>query len=246
LTKERESALAAAARQGHAPIVEYLLQHGANVNARNIFGNTPLMSAAQCKNETVVRLLLQAGADVRSTGAQGETAYLYAARYCSPQVLAMLEKRGADIAASDASGRDALLWAAAQDNVINVDYLITRGFNVNKMSADRWTPLLATRSDATKDKLMSAGADVKVADRYGNTPLHYVCQTGNVELAARMIKNGAEVNTRNKQGYTALMFVQSYGANSAWREAMERLLTSSGAKESYTCIGDPKYCDFKP
>jgi len=47
---------------GHLEATKILLQHGASVNERNIFGRTPLDNAATGGHEAVVRLLLEAGA----------------------------------------------------------------------------------------------------------------------------------------------------------------------------------------
>uniref|UniRef100_A0A383VNM7 Uncharacterized protein n=1 Tax=Tetradesmus obliquus TaxID=3088 RepID=A0A383VNM7_TETOB len=47
------------------PLVQLLLQHGADVNAASAIG-TPLIMAAYNQNTQLVRLLLQAGADVNA------------------------------------------------------------------------------------------------------------------------------------------------------------------------------------
>jgi ankyrin repeat protein len=55
-------ALYAAARNGHAEVVEYLLARGASVDARGVFGATALHWAAMNGHEPVVNLLLARGA----------------------------------------------------------------------------------------------------------------------------------------------------------------------------------------
>jgi hypothetical protein len=47
------------AQQGHISIVQLLVQHGANRNARNRFGMTPLMFAAQSGHADICRFLLE-------------------------------------------------------------------------------------------------------------------------------------------------------------------------------------------
>jgi ankyrin repeat protein len=56
-------ALYAAARNGHREVVEYLLDQGADVNARGVFGATALQWAAFNGHTGVVELLLARGAD---------------------------------------------------------------------------------------------------------------------------------------------------------------------------------------
>ena len=54
-----------AAEQGHAGVVEVLLARGADANARDKKGETPLLKAAARGQTAVCRLLLQARGDVR-------------------------------------------------------------------------------------------------------------------------------------------------------------------------------------
>ena len=44
--------------------MKFLIERGANVNAQDINGNTPLFIAYSCNNISAVNLLINAGADV--------------------------------------------------------------------------------------------------------------------------------------------------------------------------------------
>ena len=68
-------ALYAAARNGHAPVVEYLLARGANINAKGVFGATALHWAAINGHAGVVELLISHGANLAAKDARfGATA----------------------------------------------------------------------------------------------------------------------------------------------------------------------------
>lgn len=98
--------------------VHALLQAGADPNAPNHFGKTPLMVAAHLNRPDVVRLLLAAGAQVnlrtsanatwcrRSVTAE-RTALTYAAENASPVVMRLLLEAGADPGQA-AGGHDSL------------------------------------------------------------------------------------------------------------------------------------------
>lgn len=70
-----EEALLIAAGLGQLAALDYLLQHGANPNARDATtGSTPLMLAAQIGDEAVVDLLLSVSADRFQLDAEGSLA----------------------------------------------------------------------------------------------------------------------------------------------------------------------------
>jgi ankyrin repeat protein len=88
-----------AADKSAADLVALLLKHGANVNARDLKGMTPLMYAAaaidQAKlTEAVVKALLTAKADVRARTTGGETALDFAVKHNKPNVVALLKAAG--------------------------------------------------------------------------------------------------------------------------------------------------------
>ncbi|KAF2161946.1 hypothetical protein M409DRAFT_34832, partial [Zasmidium cellare ATCC 36951] len=59
-----DTALTAAARQGHVPVVDLLLQNGADLEARNNEGATVLLSSIPAAPDEVTRLLVERGADL--------------------------------------------------------------------------------------------------------------------------------------------------------------------------------------
>jgi Ankyrin repeats (3 copies) len=68
------TALMAAARYGHAAVVEMLIANGAKPDHANRNGTTPLMYAASAGHASVVEMLIANGADINKTTVFGETA----------------------------------------------------------------------------------------------------------------------------------------------------------------------------
>ena len=67
------TALHMAARRGNLEIAEVLLDCGADIDARDGLGDTPLRRAVNCDKIRVASLLLARGADVHSIGSKGLT-----------------------------------------------------------------------------------------------------------------------------------------------------------------------------
>lgn len=90
-----------------AALTNLLLEHGADVNAVNNAGETPLFAASEYEPRAV-RIMIRYGADVNARTQSGETVLHRAARRASPSVVETLVLFGADINAVDNQGRTPL------------------------------------------------------------------------------------------------------------------------------------------
>jgi ankyrin repeat protein len=70
---KRCTALHMAARRGNVEVSEALLEFGANIEARDSVGETPLRRAVNCGKTLVAALLLSKGANPHSVGSKGLT-----------------------------------------------------------------------------------------------------------------------------------------------------------------------------
>jgi uncharacterized protein len=99
--------------------VLYLLSRGANLNARDRYGNTALIAAScECAVATMndaydaVKLLLEKGADVNAHSNDGTTALMNAAGgFGGSAIVKLLLEHGADPRARDAQRKTALDYA---------------------------------------------------------------------------------------------------------------------------------------
>ena len=76
-----------AARNGHFVIVKLLLEAGADVEARDRWGQTALHWAAKRSQANEVKLLLEAGADAEARTTAGQTPRDLATRHAVIRVL---------------------------------------------------------------------------------------------------------------------------------------------------------------
>ena len=77
---------------GNLENVVRLIEQGADVNRRDVLGNTPLMAAAYTGQADMVRLLLARGADKFLQGFDGKTAREMAEQVGHQKVLSVLDE----------------------------------------------------------------------------------------------------------------------------------------------------------
>ncbi|MCL2334850.1 MAG: ankyrin repeat domain-containing protein [Endomicrobia bacterium] len=101
--------------------VKLLIANGADVNAKNSFGDTPLLSYAYRSNADIIKVLIDAGADVNASSKKGETPLMRAAKFNDINVAKLLIDSGADIKAKDNDGKTAYDWLAENNKISGED-----------------------------------------------------------------------------------------------------------------------------
>lgn len=168
-------------------IIKLLCARGAEPNAiGGCLKSTPLHWAARQGHLRSVVALLSLGADPTRLDGDGFTALHLAAQYAHSNIVAYLVAKGVPVDARDAQGMTPAMWAAYK--VYTPDPL----------------RLLAT-----------LGADLHAVDAvYENTPLHWALLKANHSAASQLLKAGANVALRNKEGESPLDIVRK--SNNKW------------------------------
>lgn len=164
LARER-TLLYAAASQGNLPIVELLLQLGADPNASDGYGHTPLYFVGNGSpgpsGAAVVRVLVQEGANVNAQERLKHcTALHMAARRGNVAVAEALLDCGAQIEARDKLGETALHRAVKCGKEEMAAFLLSRGADAQARGKSGQTPWQAARGARMKKRLHSSGAGV--------------------------------------------------------------------------------------
>jgi Ankyrin repeats (3 copies) len=120
---EPGEALIEAARRGDMKQIAHLLATGADVNAQNKWGLTPLMAAAHGGHLEIGELLMEMGADVNARQNGGWTALMCAAVRGQVDAVRLLLGKGADANARTESRMTALTLARTNGRSQVVDLL---------------------------------------------------------------------------------------------------------------------------
>ncbi|KAL6059479.1 Lateral signaling target protein 2 [Balamuthia mandrillaris] len=236
------TALHHAAACGHLHTVRRLLELGADPNAANRPGNTPLIMAASSGHEEVVSLLIEKGADVnKHCHRDGFTALHSAACFGYPAIAKRLLSAGAELNATfDPFLHTPLHLASAKGQLEMVQLLLDYGAEVNAKNKPGSTPLrLAasyekeledkSRFRATVEALLRRGAEINARNDQGNTALHALVskfpftanpkdrekeKESSLANIAFLLERGAAVNLANKDGRTCIDLAMEVAAAS--------------------------------
>jgi ankyrin repeat protein len=157
-------------------VVKYLVSKGANVNARGVLGETPLLAA------------------VSAVVSRASEEHLIV------EIVKYLISKGANPKVRDEEGKTILHRAAEEGNLELVKYLVSKGFDVSARDKNGYTPLFsaAERSLKVLKYLVSKGGDINVRNKYGLSLLHGAAAALNLEVVKYLISKGLDVNAKDK------------------------------------------------
>jgi hypothetical protein len=123
--------LHAAVRTGNMEIAQYLLDHGAKVNARDSLKRTPLMMMDDDAKPELLELLLRYGAKTNLVDKEKNTILMHFVENEDKEITAMLVRYGVPVNAINKDGKTALMIAAENNNSDDVQALLEGGASVS-------------------------------------------------------------------------------------------------------------------
>ncbi len=192
--------LHAAAHKGEAVSITRLAAAGASLNARDGNGRTPLHVAAFARQREAIRALVKAGADINLLDKDRYDAVTIASVADDEETLRTLLSLGASAKQVTSRYDGTALIAAAHlghDGVVR--QLIAAGAPLDHVNNLHWTAAIEAvvlgdggrRHQASLQALIAAGANLKLADRHGNTPLQLARSRGYADMVKMLERAGA-------------------------------------------------------
>jgi ankyrin repeat protein len=211
--KSMETILHCAARSEELDLrsLEFLLQRVTDINARDIFGCTPLFYTLDVH---CFRSLLSAGARVNTQTNDGETV-LHRMTRCgeTDEIISIAIEWGAHVNARDVNGCTPLFFTT---ELSTLRLLLDAGASVNAQTNAGDTVLhrLAYGKEDLElfHFLVERGVDVNITNSEGKTALFCACDP-EIDIAVpRLLLNaGTRVNEKCNDGWTALHMACKFG-----------------------------------
>jgi ankyrin repeat protein len=216
-----DSALFSAAEMGCQELARKLLTTGAQLEARDRLGATPLAHAARAGQLAMAKFLLAEGAQIDARDISGATALYDAANDERQATVALLVAKGADLDLPGRSGLTPLAIAASKGNDRIVEQLLSRKANPNVVDVSGKSAMTHAAVRAFAEvvrRLLDAGVDANL--RYGNDLTALMWAAGYedgvgvpaaISVVDLLLKAGSQFDAVDGRGRTALMIAADLG-----------------------------------
>ena len=164
---------------GDDKVVKKLIDARIDVNAKDEFGRTALMHAAENQHESVIKKLIEAGADVNARNSWGRT------------VLMMAVGSGArEMGMFD-------FLPVGENMPVGTEIVNKRGEEALRAARDHYGLICMENQERIVEYLLENGADIFATNEYGETAFDIANARGNTKIA-RMLEN-AQIAATDKQ-----------------------------------------------
>lgn len=195
LDKENRTALHIACANGHAEVVQFLVESKAKLNLCDNQNRSALMKAVQCQQERCVGPLLEHDADPNLVDINGNTALHLAACIPAVSITMLLLEHEANINAENKEGYTPLTMAVKENHIEMAEFLLKESANVNTVDQGRRSPLMIAACHGQISMvrlLLQYDADIALKDTNGWSSDDYAVMNGHHACSHLIIEHGTK------------------------------------------------------
>jgi len=195
----RTPLLNVARESGDVEMAQLLVEHGADVDAIDTFGDSPIVLAAWRGYAEIVDLLLDNNVDVPVDGRRGTQLIQYSAEKGLDRLMARLVEGGADLTLGSGHGASLVHAAALGGSGAIVGLLLEQGLDAATPDMFGWTPLhyAAVKGRAAVTEILAGmGVALEARTLSGHSAMSLAVDQGHHEVVNLLVGIGADASTR--------------------------------------------------
>jgi ankyrin repeat protein len=197
-----------AVKEGLLELVKFLVENGADVNAKYKDNNTALLLACKKSHFDIVKYLVENGAAVNANDSRSSTPLILASKNGNFEIVKFLVENGADVNAKYKADHTALVLASKNSHFEIVKFLIENGADLNAKCSDKHQPLILASKNGNLELvkyLIKNGEDVNATNNNNDTALILASKNGHLEIVKLLIESKADLDAKNDYNSTAIM-----------------------------------------
>ncbi|EAX95117.1 hypothetical protein TVAG_033370 [Trichomonas vaginalis G3] len=209
---------------GNQEVVEYLIDKGANVNARDDKGCSVLVRSCIFDfHFPIAKKLVEHGANIEEKDENGYTPLLKACSMNLVNTVEFLLSCGADAKQTTKDNETALMIATNKCGEELIDILIKNGLDLNDKDNKSNTAFFHAVKHHNKtviERLIYHGAKIDEECENGMTPI--MISVASIDLLKYFDEKKCDLNHSSFDGLTAVLYAAEHGFTDALRYLMER------------------------
>lgn len=220
------------------PVINLLLENGADINAVNHSLRTPFFTSSiatdsqfKCRNLPILKDLISKGAIIDTQDISQNTPLHYAILDDDMQRVQLLLQHGCDANIENEDGENSYSIAIKKNRRAIISMIEKSSVSITMDGDDMDAAFMRACKNGQRgvaEMLVRSGnIDITYVDDAGRTPLHYISRLGMTSLAKFCIDSGVAINYTDVNNQTALHF-----AASSYQKEVFKLLIQNGADAS--------------
>ncbi|KAJ5108060.1 hypothetical protein N7456_004735 [Penicillium angulare] len=186
--------------------LEFIIEKGANLEARDPENKTALWWAVMNQHGSMTKLLIHNNANLNVQDDLGRTPLHLSAEAHNVEIFRALVEGGAILDIEDSQGRTPLMWAIIYGNENLVKILLENDICLESEDVQwgRTALLWAARKSYPNmvRLLLENGASIEAADHSGQTALSIAARYGHEEAVKILLGHGADTESEDYQDFT--------------------------------------------
>ena len=188
----------------------------------NNYSNPPIIVSTVCGDLSQVKSYCTAST-INTKGNNGQTALMHSCISNSGDIFVFLMENNADFKIKDNFGKTALDYAIEHNRVEMIEFLALSGADTNSLDVDQLLKAAQDTQEIINKKIKTQEFITEISKSYPNLDKIRSC-----------ISAGVDVNAKDNDGWTALIYAACYG-----HTEIAKLLIADGAdinaRDNYGC-----------